>query len=292
MEIDATQPPLPPPPRTLPASLRWRILLGGALPTIGFATLAVGGFLGVVFAANSELSSWWRFRGELALTEGRVVAVDNANVRVNEEYVQAITFSYRALGRDRLATSYGRGAMPAKDEAIQIEYAVRNPDAARIPGFNSAPLPVWAAFPLLFTLISIGLIWFGWRKGRRRVWLMEHGHSAWGLLTSTSPTNTRINNQVVQRLTFAFVDANGDRATATDRSHHEEYGREDIARHVLYGDSVGRREGISCIVELLPSKPEVHNGAWQPVSLGGLLRVLIVPAIALAMIALATQVRF
>lgn len=280
------KPPLVPPPRAIPSSLRWRVQLGGLLPTIAFALLAFGGFMATVFVSNSELATWYRFATELGTTEGTALHSENTNMQLNSSTVVLVEFGYRVNGDDFVGQSFCQGRIPEDDETVLVEYALNNPETSRIEGMRSAPFPATTAFILIVPFAAIVLLAVGYIRGRRRVELMQNGTSAWGLLTNREPTNTRINNQRVHKLTFTFLDEAGREQTATDRSHKSEFFDDQIARHVLKGP------GRCCIVELLPGSPKIVDEQWAPVRGISRARVFILPIVAIVVIALASQVTF
>lgn len=268
------KPPLTPPPRTVPASLRFRVLLGGVLPIIAWPMLAIGGFLATVFTGNSELATGWRFAGELAEVDGAVLTSEETNMRSNNQDVLSVKFVYTVNGEEFEGRSFTKQQPPAKDAAVTVEHRVDKPEVARIKGMGSAPFGAIAGITMLFPTLGFIMLMIGYFSGKRRIQLMRDGTSAWGLLTDKQSTNTRINNQRVYKLTFAFVDDGGNQRKASDRTHKSQFFSDETARHVLWdGES-----GDSCIVELIPGKPKIRDGCWEPISTVRLI-LLFVPAV-------------
>jgi len=281
------RPPLAPAPRAIPTSLRYRVLLGGFLPIIAWPMLAIGGFLSTVFTGNSEFATGYRFAGELAEVEGHVTATDETNMRHNNRTVMEVRFDYRVQGKDLASRSFTRERVPEVDSSVVVEYRIDEPQIARIKGMGSAPFPALSSITMLFPTVAIVFLMIAYFRGKKRVQLMREGMSAWGLLTDKEPTNTRINNQRVHKLTFAFVDDNGEQRTATDRTHKSEFYSDQIARHVLWDP----HSQESCIVELIPGKPKIHDGLWLPIANVRLLLVFLPAIIAFGMIYAATYIR-
>lgn len=258
--------------------------LGGVLTTVAFGILTFGGFMSALFVSNSEAVTWFRFATELGSVEGTVLSSDRTNMRHNSSTIDAVHYEYRVDGTDFRGTSYCQGVGPSEGERVFVHYAVDDPSTSYVQGMRSAPFPLVTGVILLFPLAAVGLLMYGMHRGKKRLALMERGTSAWGLLVDHQPTNTRINNQQVHKLTFAFVDADGEKRTATDRSHRREFFDDQVARHVLVaGDD-------SCIVELLPGKPQIANEQWAPVSGFELWRVFILPIVAVVVILAASQI--
>ena len=280
------KPALSAPPRAIPSSLRWRVQLGGLLPTIAFGILTIAGSLATVFVSNSEATTWYRFATELGTTEGTVFRSERTNMRHNSATVVLVEFGYRVNAQDFVGRSFCRGRVPADDETVVVEYAINDPETSRIQGMRSAPFPAETALILLFPFVAIVLLAVGFTRGRKRVALMENGTSAWALLTNREATNTRVNNQRVYKLTFTFVDDSGRKRTVTERSHKTQFQDDQVARHALISSAGG------CIVELLPGRPKIVDEQWAPVTGMALAQVFILPVVAILAIAVASQVTF
>lgn len=280
------KPPLAAPPRAIPTSLRYRVLLGGIWMMIGWPMLAFGGLLSTVFVGNSEIATWYRFATELATTQGIVVGSEATNMRNNRDEVLLVEFTYSVNAQDYRARSFTQQQPPEDDAVVTIEYAVNKPENARIGGMRSAPFPAVAGLTLIAPSVAIVLLLIGYLRGRKKLRLMRDGTSVWGLLTDRQPTNTRINNQRVYRLTFSFVDDSGKQRTATDRSHRSEFFNDQVARHVLWD----RHSRDSCIAELITGKPKIGDGAWQPISNARIALLFVLPAIAFTAIYAASHI--
>ena len=83
-----------------------------------------------------------------------------------------------------------------------------------------------------------------------------------------------------------FVDNTGEQRSATDRSHHCEFFNDQVTRHVLWDP----HSHESCIAELITGKPEIANGAWQPVSHARVVICFALPVITVAMIYAANHI--
>ncbi len=270
-------PPLDPPPRHVPASLRLRVLLGGVPTTIGWCLLAFGGFLATVFVGNSELATSLRFAAEFAAVEGEVVACEPTNMRHDDRQVHRVTFSYLADGERREGSAYTTSLrdLPEVGARLPVEYAIGDPETARVPGLQTAPFPAWTAFVLVFPLVGAVLLAVGIRGARRRLHLLRNGRAAWGILTDRQPTSTRINGARVYLLTFRFVDAAGAERTVRERSHLAEHFDASVARPVLHDPDAG----IGCLVDAIPGRPRFVEGRWQPIGMARLAAVIVLPIV-------------
>lgn len=270
------RPPLGPAPRAVPPSLRLRVLLGGLLPTIGFAILAIAGSMAMAFVSHSELMTVGRFSGELWTAEGVVTAVERLPIQSNDRTVCRVDFRYEVDRRELNGSCYDDESSLQPGAEVIVEHVASAPEIARIRGMRTAPFPVFVSFVLVFPLVGLGLVIGGVLANRRRVRLLRDGESAWAVLTDRKPTSTRVNNQRVYALEFTFVAADGQRRTAHERTHRAVWFDEQVARPVLY-DPHSR---AACLVEMTPGKPQVVDGNWAPASPLSLLAVLLLPTLA------------
>ena len=279
------QPPLAPPPRTVPTTLAIGVRLGGVLPIVGWLMLGVGGFLSTVFVGNSEFATWIRFATELATTTGEVVDVEQANAKINDRQVMLVAVAFEVDGHDYRARSFADEIVPAVGDEVVVEYAVADPTVARIPGLRSAPFPALVALTLLFPLVAIVLLAVAWRQADRRLWLMRNGAAHVAELIDKKSTRTRVNHRMVYELTFSFVDDAGARRSVRDRSHRPEFQDAGVPRLVLSAPEDG-----GCVAELIPGRPAVVDGEWRPAPLRSALARMLLPAFAVAMLYLASYV--
>jgi len=283
-----TTPPLAAAPRILPRSLALRVRLGGVGAGISWLVLAFGGVLATVFIGNSSLLTSWRFAGTRVVAQGEVLAVERTSSRINDVFVQRVSFEFEAPdGRFAEASSYGTAPVPQVAATVEVEWPEGSPELARIVGMRAQAFSEWVGLTLIAPLAGLVGLALSLRANSRRLRLMREGESAWGVLTKTERTNTQINNQYVHRLYFEFVDVAGERRTATDRTHRAEFFDRDVARRVLYDP----RTDDTCILELTPGSPAIDNGAWLPVGAGALAKVLLLPCVAAAVIAIAASVQ-
>lgn len=276
-------PPLVAPPRHVPTSLRLRVLFGGVFPTIGFVMLALGAPLTVGMLRYSEFATAARFAGPLQTAPGTVQRSERLPLRLDSQTVSRVDFRFQIDQQSHAGSSYTTSPPPPPGARVVVEYAPGDGSVARLRGMRSAPLPAAVAFVLVLPALALLLIAGGALANRRRLALLRDGLAAWGLLTATRATNTRVNNQRVYRLEFTFLDATGARRTITESSHRAEFRDDKVARLVLYDPASPR----ACLPDLTPGRPQPVDGAWPPRSWPQLLPVLLLPAFAAITTALA-----
>jgi hypothetical protein len=121
---------LPPPPRTVPATLRVRLWLGG-LSQLGFVLLLFSTPFVWLFAANADTSGLL-FRGPVSRAVGSVLSVEDTSASEGKVRVRCVRYAFRAPGSgERTATCYVTGAAPGRGEAVVVEYPEGRPGRAR-----------------------------------------------------------------------------------------------------------------------------------------------------------------
>lgn len=270
-------------PREVPMSLYLRIRLGGVLIFIGWMVLAFGLVFAFVFVGNSELLTASAFAGPLRTVEGRVVSTGATNYEVNGDVVFAIGFEFPIGDGKQAGTSWTRGSIPREGDPVTIEFVRTNPALARIQGMSTAPLPAAVGFVLVLPLAGLVLVVIAvWRSGRP-VHLLRHGRLTNARLVDSQPTGTKINNQRVYRLTFAFVDEHRRERRAVVRSHRHELMSAEGEQALLYEPET--EHAIPWLA--LPGRPTAdRDGMLQPIGLAGLMPVLLPPTIIAVVVSL------
>ncbi|MCC7395801.1 MAG: hypothetical protein IT455_01925 [Planctomycetes bacterium] len=271
------------PPRLVPTSLRLRVLFGGVFPTIGFVMLALGAPLTVGMLRYSEFATAARFAGPLQTAPGTVQRSERLPLRLESQTVSRVDFRFQIDQQSHAGSSYTTSPPPPPGARVVVEFAAGDGSVARLRGMRAAPLPAGVAFVLVLPALALLLIAGGALANRRRLALLRDGLAAWGLLTATRATNTRVNNRRVYRLEFTFLDATGARRTITESSHRAEFRNDKVARLVLYDPAAPR----ACLPDLTPGRPRPVDGAWQPLPWPRLLPVLLLPLLAATPTALA-----
>ncbi|MGB3967303.1 MAG: hypothetical protein WBO45_11290 [Planctomycetota bacterium] len=152
----------------------------------------------------------------------------------------------------------------------------RDPTTARIQGMSSAPLPAIVGLTLLFPLVGVVLIVVGAWRGGTRVRLLRDGGLVMGRLIHRQATGTKINNQTVHRLTFAFTDAANQHRKVVIRSHRLDLLDTGATQPLLH--EPGTDHAIAW--HALPGRPTTdRDGLLQPVGMVGLLPVLLPPTV-------------
>jgi hypothetical protein len=272
--------PLVPPPRPVPFLLRVQVLFGGVFSFIGWFFFAFGMVFAVVFGSFADLTSWYHFRHPPATASGTLLEVKETSASENNVRVYAYKYSFRAEGAAYEGVSYATGREYGAGEAVVVEYVEGNPSLSRIRGMRRAEFGPWVLFVLIFPLVGFIFIIVSLRAGLRANRLLRHGKLAWGELVSKEPTNTRINNRVVYKLTFAFQPEEGGHAQAVARSHEPEKLQDEARERLLYDPF---HPETAVLLDALPASPAIDlTGNLQPRNPTLAALALLLPGIPLA----------
>ncbi len=115
--------------------------------------------------------------------------------------------------------------------------------------------------------------------GIRGMRLLRMGNVAQGTLIGKEPTGTRINNQMVYKLTFDFADSNGMRHQTSAKTHLPYTLEDEASERVLYDPG---NPSYAVLFDNLPGRPEVDMlGRILPGSPRKSAMVLILPLLTL-----------
>lgn len=272
-----TQALLAAPPRSVPLSLRLKLLFGGFSNFFGWFFIGFGLMFVWVFGATQALHNLAFYSGDLAVTEGQVTAVVPTNVRINKTQVDAYRYRYRVDGTDYAgATEYFHGEFKPAD-SVRIEFPLRDPARSRIAGLDFAPLGAYIAAP--FPLIGLIFVVIGLRHGSKGIRLLRTGRIATGELIKKRDTGTRINDAPVFEYSFRFKAADGYPYIATAKTHdweplESEDGIPGKGEPLLYNP---RKPSDAVLLDDLPGTPRIGPSGEIQGTEGGLIASLIVP---------------
>ena len=274
-------------PREVPFSVRYQLMFGGFFNQFGWFFLGFGLVFFWIFTLNAEFSSLYYFRGELETAPGTVLVTEptsfseGGSKHSRGRRIYAMHYSFSPLGEGEYGgTSYATGERFRKGDSVTVEYPKGNPSVSRIQGMRRAILSSWAALVGIFPLVGGGFIIAGLRNGIKANRLLANGKVGVGVLKSKVPTNTRINNQTVYKLTFEFAAEDGMTYEVITRTHIPSRLQDEKKERLLY-DSF--RPSYAVMLDNLPGSPtidergEIHAERW-----GKALLVLIVPFLSIA----------
>ncbi len=270
--------------RGVPLSVRAVSLFGGWLQNFGWIWLGFSLIFMWFLIPAVDVSSIWRFSGELVQTSGTVTALEQTSISEGGSDstpgtpVYAVSYKYRnGSGEVLQGKSYTLGANFSVGAEVPVEYVAENTTDSRIKGARTSPLHPWMLVFVIFPLIGLVFVFFGLRQGLRRSGLLAHGKLARGKMVSKRPTNTKINNQTVYRLEYEFAAEDGTTHRAVVRSHDTRRLEDEEAEQILYDP---RNPARSCVVDALPAGITIGpDGAFAAPNAAKTALILLPPAV-------------
>lgn len=248
---------LSPPPRRVPPTLSVRVVLGGFMTQFGWFFVGFGLIFVWTFDAGAGVVEVVRFSGNLATASGASTGYRALNLSINDVRVFETTYAF-ALddGRTFSGASYETGDFVPEGEPVVVEYRRSEPSISRIQGMRASAAGLMIAFVFVFPVLGMVFAVSGMAKGLKARRLMSTGQLALGTLKAKEPTNTRINEQTVYRLTFEFAAAGGGAYEVTTKTHLP-YKLEDEAQERLVYDP--RNPLDASMLDDLPCRPEIDG---------------------------------
>ncbi len=269
------------PPRRIPWLVRCRVLFGGLFNQFGWFWLGFSMIFVVVFVGGSVKALSFSL-ATLKTAPGEVLRVEATNSSENDRTVYEIAYIFRIdqLEAEYYGVSYTTAYNSfAAGQPVEVEYDVAKPASSRIRGTRVSTFGLGVLFVLIFPIIGVVLLAGGVRLGIRGLRLLRMGNVAQGTLVGKEPTGTRINNQMVFKLTFDFADSNGMRHQASAKTHVPYTLEDEATERVLYDPS---NPSYAVLFDNLPGQPEVDLlGRILPGSLLQSVKFLIFPLLTL-----------
>ncbi len=270
------------PPRDVPLLVRIRVLLGGFLNQFGWIFLGFGLVFVWMFTANADLTSWYRFRGQINTAEGTVIYSKKTRFSIDSSKhgedtpVYAIHYAFTGPdGAEYKGVSFNTGKQFDEGQTVTVEHLQDNPQVSRIKGMRRKPIGFFGLSAVAFPLIGLLFITIGIRKGIKANRLLALGEQTTGRLKSKEKTNTKVNNKPVYKLTFEFNTPEGMMYEAISKTH-DTAKLEDQAEEPLLYDSM--RPSYAVMLDNLPGNPRImENGTIQADTAVNTLKVLVIP---------------
>ncbi|MCA8912131.1 MAG: DUF3592 domain-containing protein [Planctomycetes bacterium] len=267
--------------RSVPLSTKLAAYFGGFFPQFGAAFFTFGMIFWWFFGANADITSWYKFSGELAHTDGRVVACESTGASEGGSKstpgtpIYRIDYEYLTPSELKLSgTCYGTGMSFPPGAAVDVEYVPDDPATSRIVTSRKKIFGPWPIFVAIFPLVGLVLMMRGLLSNARAARVLSVGKLTRGVLVDKQATTTRINNQPVYELTFEFEDEHGRTYRISTKTHKTAALEDEPTERLLY-DPDNPEQGA--LVDNLPGRPEVtEGGELKSVGMGpALLRMLL-----------------
>ena len=214
-------------PRDVPGAVRKRAKAGlGRLliPLIFGAAFAGFGMLFVtVFFPGALLQELSLDFGEPVSAAGRITAVEDANMSVNEQKVWRYRFAFTdARGNGHAGACYRTGSGWNEGDEVSVEYLEDSPEAARISGTSLNAGGYFGLFTLIFPLAGLGIMGGSLWTWRRKLGLLKNGLVAEGQVKEVRRTNTQVNYKQVFKIIFDYEAQDGRRHEGSLRTHDDD----------------------------------------------------------------------
>lgn len=263
--------------RSVPLTTKICITFGGALNGIGWAFFGIGMLITILMVPMVDLS-FVTFSGTLEQSRAKVSNVLETNASVNDRIVMEIHYEFSLEDKSQHSGfSFSHQRIPSMGSTVDIEFPKGDPTHSRIVGMRHKPMPPFVLFVLIFPTIGICLLLFGFRKAKKVLTLLAQGTLTHGQLVKKEPTNTRINEQMVYKLTFEFKDQIGETHLVSEKTHQTHLLEDDENEPLLY---LEHAPTIATLLDALPSAPKFdQQGRIIPASSAKAAMTLIIPLI-------------
>ncbi|MCB0193388.1 MAG: hypothetical protein KDJ65_15685 [Anaerolineae bacterium] len=235
-----------------------------------------------IFGALTSINGIYFLISDTETAPGIVTEIKSTSASENETPVYATHYAFRVerLEMEMLGHSYTTGRRFSPNENVTIEYIRDNPEISRIQGTRTGTFSPWVfCFIGLFPAVGIAFVTTGLVSGWRANHLLTHGKVALGRLVDKSPTNTRINDKPVYKLTFAFTADDG-RTHHTIARSHQPYSLEDEEEEQLLYDP--HRPSRAVLLDNLPGQPTIDETGLIAADYRHSMLVFLLPLIVLA----------
>ncbi|MCB0853316.1 MAG: DUF3592 domain-containing protein [Bacteroidetes bacterium] len=251
------------PPRSIPLLSKLIILNGGFSVPFGWAFFGFGMIFFWVFFMNSEAIHWFSFQS-WEPTQGKIIRSEYTNASENDVEVMKYIYEYEAAGKTYTGRGYTTGYRFSEGQVIDIEVAADNPEDSRIQGARKEMFGWGTIFVVIFPLVGLAFILFGFRSNMKSLDLLTNGKFARGKLKSKEPTNTRINEQTVYKYTFEFEADNGRTYEAIGKTHIYSLLEDEETERLIYAPN---DPSFAVMFDTIAGRPEIApDGSLAPIS--------------------------
>jgi hypothetical protein len=248
--------------RMVPPTTALAVLFGGFFVQFGAGFFVFGMIFWWVFGAQSDVTSWYHFSGELTQVRGSALAVEDTGISEGGSDssdgtpIYKVSYGFEPLeGGYMRGASYGTGMYIPPGTAVDIEYVKGDPATSRIVGSRRRAIEAWGIFVAIFPGIGLVFMFLGLRGNARALRLLRIGKQARGRMVDKQPTNTKINKQTVYKYTFEYEDEAGTTHRITDKTHETGLVEDEATERLVYNP---RKPDEGLLVDLLPGRPTIE----------------------------------
>ena len=276
------------PPRTVPLSTRLVVLFGGTFSQMGWFFFGFGMIFVWIFASKGDYTSAFVMRGNLETARAVVTAVEDTHFtqgggkHSKGTPIYAFHYKFNTGGTDYEGTSYHTGGIAPENDKVTVEFPAGRPGTSRIRGMRRAMFGPFVGFVFIFPAVGLAFVLPGVWRGRKNIGLLTDGETAQGSLVKKEPTNVKVNNRTVYKLTFEFTDRNGQTRQAIAKTQLPEK-LEDNRLELLFYDP--NNSANSTLLDNLPGKQALTDrGDLQACGFWAGLGAVVGPFVALVVV--------
>ena len=258
--------------RGIPLTTQLAVAFGGFFLQFGAGFFTFGMIFWWIFGAQADVTSWYKFSGELAHARGKAIScTDTGMSEGGSDHsrgtpVYRTTYGFEAEGGGHFeGECYGTGMSFSPGQTVPVEYIANDPVTSRIAGTRKKPWQAWTLFVAIFPGLGLTFMVIGLRSNLNRLRILRVGKTTRGRLVSKEPTNTRINNRTVYKFTFEYEDEDGNTHQVSDKTHITELLEDEETERLIYNP---RNPSEGMLVDVLPGKPPIDElgniGASSP----------------------------
>lgn len=235
--------------RPISLGLKLQVMFGHTLMMIGIVFTFLGLLVFIVFGSNIDFNES-KFDESTPTTSGKVTNVIPTNSYVNDVQVFKYEYEYYLNSKTLKGECHSTGNYFDVNQNVTVQYLTDEIEISKIEGTRKGAFEIWIMFVIL-PFIFIGGSMLGVRIlfGIRAIKLLEYGEITYGTLIDKQPTNTKINNQTVYKLSFQFTASNGNNYTAIAKTHTP-YSLEDEQQEKLVYDANNPEKAV--LIDSLP----------------------------------------
>lgn len=247
--------------------LRASLLFGGAYNVIGWVILTFSLIFVAAFVCQSEAVTWYKYAMANTPTTGTVLRSWHTGGSEGDVSISALEYTYQVDGKDWTGVAFSKSGVMQAGGQVAVRYARSFPGVSRLVGYRTAEFDAWTIFVLLFPAVGLGLIFVGWRKGRKSVRLLACGEVASARFVRIERTNVEVNDQPIYCATFLYNTADGRQYELQERTGtpdpswltHVQASARDIATFT-------KMKKVPLLGDLLPDTPPGANNTPDEVA--------------------------
>ena len=235
----------------VPFRIHILLLFGRTSFIIGFLFTLIGMVFIVYFSMQLNWSILFAGKKDLVTTSGIITSLNETQYNVNENTL--FEYRYRYFDREQIQyygffLEYAKAYEPGQE--IRIEYLKETPGVSRFTGKDRQN------YDQIMFLAGVGSIIIGFlflypsiRRSRKERKIIMAGRPVEGKLVYAEPTNLRVNEQPVYKLTYEYATSHEDIQRFSVRSHLIRNISDDHKEILIYDP---RHPSRALVVDTLP----------------------------------------